>query len=67
MKNWTPEEIKELRKQYKLSQTKFGKLLGISKTYVYYLEKGKRFPSKILKLLLDFREKQLQEKEVRKK
>jgi len=60
IKNWTPEEILKLRKQHKLTRVKFGNLLGVTKTYIYYLETGQRIPSKILKLLLNFIEKQLQ-------
>jgi len=52
MKSWTPEQIKELRKERKLSQTAFGELCGVSKNYIYLLEKGARRAGKPLKILL---------------
>lgn len=57
MKNWTPKDIKSLRKQNKLSQYVFGNLLGVSGNYIHLLEKGVKTPSKTLKLLLDCVEK----------
>ncbi len=63
MKNWTPEEINNLREKYKLSQPAFGNLLGVSGNYIYLLEKGVKNPSKILKLLLNCVEKQLNKNE----
>jgi len=63
MKNWTPEEINELRGKYNLSQPAFGNLLGVSGNYIYLLEKGVKKPSRTLKLLLDCVERQLSEKE----
>jgi DNA-binding transcriptional regulator YiaG len=50
---WAGEEIKALRKSLNLTQPDFSKALGISETYVSYLENGKRQPSKTLCLLLD--------------
>jgi DNA-binding transcriptional regulator YiaG len=66
MKDWTPQEIRELRLAYKLSKAKLGELLGVSKNYIYFLEKEARRPSKTLKLLLDYVEKDLTEKENKK-
>lgn len=63
MKNWTPKEIKSLRRKYKLSQPALGNLLGVSGNYIYMIEKGVRTPGKPLRLLLDCVEKQLTEKE----
>lgn len=59
MKNWTPKDIKMLRKKYKLSQPAFGRLVGVSGNYIYLLEKEVRTPSKTLRLLLNCIEMQL--------
>ena len=61
MKNWSPKNIKDLRRKYKLYQQDFGKLLGVTANYIYLMEKGVKKPSKTLRLLLDCREKQLHE------
>lgn len=53
MNTWKPDDIKELRRGFKLSQNKLGKLLGVTEDYVYLLERGLRTPSKTLCLLLD--------------
>ena len=53
MKEWTQEDISKLRDRLKLSQTAFAELLGVTRIYIYYLEKGVKRPSKILKLLMD--------------
>ena len=58
MKSWTPEEIKKLREKYKLSQNSFGERLGVSRNYIYYLERGEKTPSKTLRLLLNYIEKE---------
>ncbi len=63
MKNWSPEEINNLRGKYKLSQPAFGNLLGVSGNYIYLLEKGVKTPSRTLRLLLNCVERQLNEKE----
>jgi len=60
MRSWTPERIKTLRKQFKLSQTALGKLTGVAGNYIYMLEGGDRTPSKTLCLLLDRIEAELQ-------
>lgn len=53
MKNWTPEEIKELRLKRGTIQKTFAELLGVTREYICYLEKGVRTPSNIMKRLLD--------------
>jgi len=63
MKSWTPEAIKKLREKYKLSQNSFGECLGVSRNYIYYLERGEKIPSKTLQLLLDCIEEKLKKKE----
>jgi DNA-binding transcriptional regulator YiaG len=62
MKNWTPKQIKDLRKKHELSQPKFGRLLGVSGNYIYLLEKGVKTPGKTFKLLLDCIEEKMQKK-----
>ncbi len=54
MKDWSPQQIKKLRDRLWLSQDEFGERIGVTRNYVYYLEKGVRQPSKTLKLLLDY-------------
>jgi len=51
------EEIKSLRQSLRLSQKAFGDLIGVTRNFIYYLEKGVREPSKTLRLLLDCVEK----------
>lgn len=58
MKNWTPEQIRELRKRMKLTQTMFGEQIGTTRQHVYYLERGERTASKTLMLLLDYIDKE---------
>jgi transcriptional regulator with XRE-family HTH domain len=53
MKEWTSEDLKDLRKQFNLSQKVLGNLIGVTEQYVYYLERGLRNTGKPLKLLLD--------------
>ncbi len=50
---WNPANIKDLRAGLKLSQAAFGELLGVTRNYIAYLERGERIPSKTLMLLLD--------------
>lgn len=64
---WIPERVRSLRKQYKLSKRALGELVGVSTNYIYYLEKGVRNPSKTLCLLLDRIEKELEEKDKRRR
>jgi len=56
-KNWTPEEIKSLRKSLGLYQKDFAPMIGVTERYVIYLEKGVRQASKTLKILLSMIEK----------
>lgn len=63
MKNWIPTDIKDLRTKCKLSQPAFGEILGVSGNYIYLLEKGVKKPSKTLKILLGYIEKELVDKE----
>jgi len=63
MNFWTPEDIKNLKRKYGLSQKRLSELLGVSRIHIYYLEKGVRKPSKTLRLLLDCIERQLKENE----
>jgi DNA-binding transcriptional regulator YiaG len=56
-KNWTPEDIKELRKRLSLYQKDFAQMIGVTERYVIYLEKGVRQPSQTLKILLSMMEK----------
>lgn len=53
MKEWTSEEIRELRESHNLYQKDFAELLGVSRVYVNYLENGVKKPGKILRKLLD--------------
>lgn len=56
--NWTSEEIKSFRLLLNLSQTDFGKLLGVSRIHVSYLESGTRVASQTLKNLLNCLERE---------
>lgn len=51
-KDWTPEQIKSLRKSLGLYQKDFAPMIGVTERYVIYLEKGVKQPSKTLKILL---------------
>lgn len=66
MKNWTPEEIKELRKQLSLYQKDFAQMIGVTERYIIYLEKGVRQASKTLKILLSMLEENEKGKEKKK-
>ena len=63
MKEWTPEEIKAFRERLNFFQKDMAPLLGVTREYVNYLEKGVKKPSRTLRLLLDCVERQLNEKE----
>ena len=65
MKIWQSADIKKLRTQYRLSQKALGELLGVSRNYIYYLERGERIPSKTLMLLLDYVSEKLKEQGVK--
>ncbi len=59
MEKWRPIKIKELRRSMKLSQIAFAETVGVTNTYICYLEKGVRRPSKSLCTLLDSLEKKM--------
>jgi transcriptional regulator with XRE-family HTH domain len=64
MKGWTGKEIRQLREHFHLTQKALGDLLGVTRVYIMLLEKeAKKGASKTLKLLLDYVEKDLNEKE----
>ncbi|MCX5804231.1 MAG: hypothetical protein NTU69_12005 [Proteobacteria bacterium] len=63
MSEWTPRQIRGLRKTFTLSKRVLGELVGVHKDYIYMPKGGDRNPSKILCLLLDRIEKELQENE----
>lgn len=58
MKEWTPAEIRKLRKGLNLYQKDLALLLGVTEQHIYYLERGARESSKTLRLLLDCVEKE---------
>lgn len=59
MKSWTPKQIEFFRKKHALSRQQLGNLLGVTRIYIHYLEKGEKTPSKTLRLLLDCVEEKL--------
>jgi DNA-binding transcriptional regulator YiaG len=59
MNAWLPDDIKTLRKALGLSQAAFGERIGVSRNYVYLLEKEVKRPSKMLRILLDMIQAQL--------
>ncbi len=63
MKEWTKGQIQVLRERLGLYQREMAERLGVTREYVVYLEKGVKTPSKTLKLLLDYIEKEQNEKE----
>lgn len=65
-KQWSNEKIKEFRKRLGLYQKDFAELIGVTRLYVIYLEKGVRQPSKTLRILLDILEQQENKKMKRK-
>jgi len=65
MSEWMPDRIKNLRFEMGLSQEAFGKRLGVTRNFIYYLERGERKPSKTLQLLLDCVGKEKQMKKER--
>jgi DNA-binding transcriptional regulator YiaG len=66
MRNWTIEEIKDLRRAIGISQHDFAELLGVTEQHIYYLERGAREPSQTLRLLLDCVEEKHKRKRKRK-
>lgn len=70
MKDWTPKEIEDFRKEYKLTRKALGELLGgVTVSSVYQWERGLRTPSKITKVLLSRIEEEVTKtrKEVKKR
>ena len=65
MKSWSPEEIKEFRKSLHLYQKDFAVLIGVSRQYVVYLEKGLKRPGKTLTILLSLLEQRENEEKGR--
>jgi DNA-binding XRE family transcriptional regulator len=65
MNNWTSEKIKELRTALKLTQKAFGELVGVTREYVNYLEKGVKTPSKTLQILLNCMETKMKKEDMR--
>jgi DNA-binding XRE family transcriptional regulator len=53
MDTWTPDKIKSFRQRLGLTQKAFGELVGVTRMYVIYLEKGVRTPGKTLCILFD--------------
>ena len=62
MKQWTPVQIVDFRKKLGLLQRDFAKMIGVTREYVNYLEKGVKRPSKMLMLFLSCLEAQHEEK-----
>ena len=63
MKDWTPEEIKELRARFGTTQKALADLLGVTRVYVGMLERAEKQPSQTLKLALSYVERELTEQE----
>lgn len=63
VQTWTPEEIKQFRKDNKLSRRALGELLGVTGNCINQWERGLRKPSKTTKLLLSRIEQDLKENE----
>lgn len=60
MRDWTPEDIRGLRARFNLTQQSLADRLGVSRIYVGMLERAeKKTLSKILRLLLNYIEKEL--------
>jgi Helix-turn-helix. len=62
MKDWTPEEIMDMRKAHKLTRRALGVLIGVTVTSVYQWERRLRNPSRTTKLLLSRVEDELNTK-----
>jgi len=63
MKNWTSEDVRELRNKYHLTQQALADLIGVTSRSVYYYERGLRAPARPTKMLLSRVERDLQAKE----
>jgi DNA-binding transcriptional regulator YiaG len=53
VKEWAPEDIRALRQEMGLSQAAFAERLGVTRNFVYYLERGERKVNKTYRILLD--------------
>jgi DNA-binding transcriptional regulator YiaG len=62
MKDWTPKEIEQFRKDNKLSRRVLGELLGVTVSSIFQWERGLKRQSKTTKLLLSRIEQDLKEK-----
>ena len=62
MKDWTAEEIKQLRQRLKMTQRDFAETVGATQVYISYLEGGVKRPGRILKKLLDCIEREKKRK-----
>jgi len=62
VKDWTPQEILEFRKKYKLTRKVLGQLVGVTVTAVYQWEKEVRTPQRTTKILLSKVEEELKKK-----
>ncbi|GAB5047510.1 helix-turn-helix domain-containing protein [Thermodesulfovibrio sp. TK110] len=51
--DWNKETIRKFRKDLRMTQKEFAKMIGVTVRYVTYLETGKRKASSVLKKLLD--------------
>ena len=67
MKDWFPEDIKAFRKKHNLLQREFAELLGVTREYLVYLERGVKKPGKTLKLFLECLEREFKRGEVKKR
>lgn len=62
MKDWTPDDIRQFRLKIGISQEAFGELLGVTRVYVNYLERGVRKPSRTMMALLGCLKRQMKHK-----
>jgi DNA-binding transcriptional regulator YiaG len=62
MKEWSSEEIMDLRKDHKMTRRVLGELVGVTVTTVYQWERRLRNPSRTTKLLLSRVEDELRKK-----
>jgi len=61
MKIRTAQEIRNLRKRMGLSQAAFAERVGMTRIYIYFLERGERAASKTLNILLNYLEREIEE------
>ena len=52
MKNWIPEEVEMLRKQYHLTRRALADFTGVTVSSIYQWERGLKQTSKTVKILL---------------